>query len=64
MMTKQRNLGSGFRRCNMLRHVCQFDEETFEQIKAMARKKGTSIAEQIRLLVEWGLEAETKDFSK
>ncbi|MBO6858346.1 hypothetical protein [Roseibium sp.] len=38
--------------------VLVLDDETFEQIRDMAIKDGTSFAEQIRLLVEWGLEAE------
>lgn len=36
--------------------ICYFDEETFEQIRARAEKERTSFGEQVRLLVEWGLE--------
>lgn len=32
-----------------------FDEETFATIRARAAKERTSFAEQVRLLVEWGL---------
>lgn len=38
--------------------VCTFDPETFAQIRARAVAERTSFIEQVRLLVEWGLEAE------
>lgn len=38
--------------------VIKIDQETLEQIIARAKKAGTSKAEQVRLLLEWGLEAE------
>lgn len=44
------------RRC-MRKVVCLFDDETFEQVRQRAIAKETSFAEQIRQLVEWGLEA-------
>jgi hypothetical protein len=34
-----------------------FDEDTFETIRAMAAQGGVSFGEQVRTLVEWGLEA-------
>ncbi len=34
-----------------------FDSPTFEEIRQRAVKEKTSFAEQVRLLVEWGLEA-------
>ena len=37
-------------------HV-RFDSETFDEIRKRAIKEGTSFAEQVRILVEWGLEA-------
>lgn len=37
--------------------IVRLDEETVEQIVARAEKENTSIAEQLRLLIEWGLEA-------
>lgn len=40
------------------RIVVGFDPETFDQMRSRAVKAGTSMGEQIRLLVEWGLEAE------
>lgn len=35
-----------------------FERETHETIRALAIKHGTSFAEQVRTLVEWGLEHE------
>jgi hypothetical protein len=35
----------------------RFDDLTFETIRDRARTANTSFAEQVRLLVEWGLEA-------
>lgn len=37
--------------------VVRFDDETFAQIRDRAIREGTSFGEQIRMLVEWGLEA-------
>lgn len=42
------------------RIVCIFPDDTFEEIRAIAIEEGTSFAEQVRTLVEWGLE-ERKD---
>lgn len=36
--------------------VVLFDHETHETIRALAIKNGTGFSEQVRLLVEWGLE--------
>jgi hypothetical protein len=36
----------------------RFDEETFETIRRRAVAQGTSFSEQVRLLVEWGLEVD------
>lgn len=44
-------------RPNQTQTVCSFDHETFATVRALAIKNGTSFAEQVRLLVEWGLEA-------
>jgi hypothetical protein len=35
------------------------DQDTFAIVKARAVRERTSLAEQVRLLVEWGLEAVT-----
>ena len=42
----------------MPRIVVAFPAETFEEVRARAVKHNTSFAEQVRLLVEWGLEAD------
>lgn len=39
------------------RCVVGFDPETFQVIRDRAIREKTSFAEQVRLLVEWGLEA-------
>ena len=39
-----------------LQAVCAFDPETFEEIRNLATRAGISFREQVRLLVEWGLE--------
>ena len=41
----------GFRRI-----ITAFDEDTFEEIRALAVRHNSSFAEQARILVEWGLE--------
>ncbi len=38
----------------------QIDEGTLEQVRARAMAEGTSLSEQVRLLVEWGLEVDEK----
>ncbi len=43
---------------NLMRLVCSFDIETWEQVRGLARKRGTSVAHQVRQLVELGLETE------
>ena len=43
----------------MRRCMVAFDDETFEEIRQLAVENGTSFAEQIRLLVEFGLEGGT-----
>lgn len=37
--------------------VVRLDDETFAEVRDLAVKNGTSFAEQVRTLVEWGLEA-------
>lgn len=39
------------------RLVCDLDEETMNELRARARKEKTSVSQQIRLLIEWGLMA-------
>lgn len=36
----------------------RFDAETFQALRARAFREKTSVAEQVRKLVEWGLEAD------
>lgn len=40
------------------RIVVSFAAEDFDEIRERALKEGTSFAEQVRLLVTWGLEAD------
>lgn len=39
------------------RIVVDLDEDTFAQVAGRALKEGVSLAEMVRQLVEWGLEA-------
>ena len=39
------------------RIVIGFPNDDFETIRTLAEKAGTSFAEQVRTLVEWGMEA-------
>lgn len=54
-MTKlqARGLATG----NMLRLVCQFDQETFKKIRAAATLENISVAEKVRRLVKAELES-------
>lgn len=38
--------------------IVRIDDETFQEIYDRACREGTSTSEQVRLLIEWGLEAE------
>lgn len=49
--------GLGVRRGAVRQFVIKIDNETADQVIARAEREGTSTAEQIRLLIEWGLEA-------
>jgi hypothetical protein len=48
----------GTPRGSKLQVQCTFDPDTFQQIRTMAVNQKISFAAAIRLLVEWGLEAE------
>lgn len=37
---------------------CRFDPDTYETVKQLAKRDGVTMAQMIRDLVEWGLEAE------
>ncbi len=41
-----------------LRIVISMDEDTFNEVRSRALRAKLSFAEQARLLIEWGLEAE------
>jgi hypothetical protein len=58
-MGQQRNgtPGRGVSRDGLRQFVIKIDHETADQVIARAAAHGTSTAEQIRLLIEWGLEA-------
>lgn len=45
------------RRAHVTQIVVRLDHETFGQVRARAVREGTSVGEQIRRLIEWGLEA-------
>lgn len=42
----------------MKRIVISFDQETFEDVRRLATKSGTSFAEAARTLITWGLETD------
>lgn len=60
--TQKREVARGCRHSpNRVGFVCYFDDETADAIRARAIAKQTSFGEQVRLLVEWGLEAADAD---
>lgn len=56
-ITQTRAVAKGHVWRGQRRVVCAFDIETFEFIQSRAVKMKTSFAEQVRTLVEWGIEA-------
>jgi hypothetical protein len=58
-----KNPGIGFARQDgaQQRIIIGFDPETFVQVRQRAKAAGTSFAEQVRLLVEFGLETARAD---
>jgi hypothetical protein len=54
--TKRSSLAAPPEYAGLRRIVVAFDEETFGQIRGLAVAKQTSFAEQVRTLVEWGIE--------
>ena len=44
--------------------VVRLDDETFHEVRDRAVTLGTSFAEQVRLLVEWGLETAREESLK
>jgi hypothetical protein len=53
-MSRRKSPGRGSGRLRRL--SVPFDDDTADQIATRAQREGTSTAEQVRLLVEWGLE--------
>ncbi|MCG8506197.1 MAG: hypothetical protein MI755_16455 [Sphingomonadales bacterium] len=54
--TQKRPVARGVRKDRKLAVVVAFDEETFDAIRQRAISEGTSFGEQVRTLVEWGLD--------
>lgn len=55
---QRRAVGTGIKRPAGRRGIIvEFDEGTFEHIRRRALNQTTSFAEQVRMLVEWGLES-------
>ena len=48
----------GLRLYQKIQLAARFSPETFEELRALAAKRKTSVAEQIRVLVEIGLDVE------
>lgn len=55
--TQKRPVAQGVRKGEYIGVVVRFDPETFEQIRGRALREATSFGEQVRTLIEWGLEA-------
>jgi len=51
--------GKGVASGGYVQHVCRFEQETFDALRAMAVRDGISLSEAIRIAVEWGLESAT-----
>lgn len=62
-MSRRTTPGRGSLRGQALgkRIVCIFPDDTFEEIRAIAVEENTIFAEQVRTLVEWGLEDRKSD---
>lgn len=54
---RRSSLGAPEHYAGLRRIVVAFDEETFGEVRERATDNRTSFAEQVRILVEWGLEA-------
>jgi hypothetical protein len=55
--TRRSSLAAPEHYAGLRRIVVAFDEETFAQVRDRSVKHKTSFAEQVRLLVEWGMMA-------
>jgi hypothetical protein len=47
----------GFKHCNKIRTAVAFDPDVFNDIVKLATTERTTFAEQVRLLVEFGMES-------
>lgn len=52
------HVAKGLRIGKKIQLAVRFSPETFEEIRALAAKRNTSLGEQIRVLVEIGLDVE------
>lgn len=50
-------LARGVARGGRRQCVIKMDQDQFEEVRALAEAEGISMAQQLRLLIEWGLEA-------
>lgn len=53
--------GHGVRRGDTVAAVIRTDPDTMAALRAKACRDGTSLAEAIRTIIEWGLEAEEEN---
>jgi len=51
---KLKNIAKGIKRRRENRIMCSFEDKTFNEIRKKAIKENTSVARQIRILVECG----------
>lgn len=56
--TRNRSLALGSPRGFYRRISCTFDDAMIAEIRKRAKKNGVTVTEEIRTLIEWGLEAE------
>jgi hypothetical protein len=57
-MALTRMQARGCKKGLMTKIVIIIDDETFAEVRRRAVKAGTSVAEQMRILIEWGLMSE------
>jgi hypothetical protein len=58
LVRSQKEIGRGLLHRGKRRIIIDFDLETFANLRGRAKKQSTSFQEQVRLLVELGLETE------
>lgn len=54
---KHPDIAAGAVKGNQRQLSVLLDTETFAQVSALAKKEGVTVTQQLRLLIEWGLEA-------